>query len=196
MATSVDNILNLVSGEHEHMEEISAGFVYLAALAETKRRGHSALWECLDQWGCLASDFPRSCDDGLARRLHAAITSFIEECPSHPNVGLAFHVVRDLSPGPDSRAYFLSKLKHYYAQGDAHNVFQLCCVLTDLGMDIFRDERGEFMMSRSSCEAETNMGVARRFLERLRAEPDAAPDGGPARPLGNSGVSGGPTSVS
>jgi hypothetical protein len=38
-----------------------------------------------------------------------------------------------------------------------------------------------------------------QLLERLRrmsTEPDAAPNGGPARPLGNSGVSGGPPSVS
>jgi hypothetical protein len=196
MATSLDNVLNLVSVEHEHMEALNATFVYLAALAETKRRGHSTLWECLDHWGCLAPDLPQSCDDELARQLHVAITSFIEKCPGHPNVGSAFRIVRDLSPGPDSKAYFLAKLKYYYAQGDAQNVFQLCCVLTDLGMHIFRDEKGIFMMSRSSCEAETNMGVARRFLERLSVEPDAAPNGGPATELGKSEVSEGPPSVS
>jgi hypothetical protein len=39
-----------------------------------------------------------------------------------------------------------------------------------MGMKIFRDENGKFMQSRSSCEAEINMGVARRFLESLKQQ--------------------------
>jgi len=66
------------------------------------------------------------------------------------------------------KGYLIAKLKFFYAQGNAQNVFQICIVLTDMGMDIFRDEKGVFMTSRSSCESEINLGVARRFLERLK----------------------------
>lgn len=38
--------------------------------------------------------------------------------------------------------------------------------------------------------------VFRFWLQRSNAEPGAAPNGGPAEPLGNSGVGGGPPSVS
>jgi hypothetical protein len=52
-------------------------------------------------------------------------------------------------------------------QGGAHVVFQLCTVLEDLGMDVFRAEDGSFVLSRSYNEAEINLGVARRFLHRI-----------------------------
>ena len=55
-----------------------------------------------------------------------------------------------------------------------HFVYQLCTVIEDLGMDVFRDESGAFIPSRSYNEGEQNLGVARRFLERQNCDPDAA----------------------
>jgi hypothetical protein len=66
------------------------------------------------------------------------------------------------------KGYFITKLRYFYAQGDAYTVYQLCTVLEDLGIEVFRDEKGAFIQSRSYCKAEVNLGVARRFLERLK----------------------------
>lgn len=93
---------------------------------------------------------------------------FIEKCPGHPNVGSSFRTLLHLKVCDDLKSYLIEKLKFYYAQRNAGNVFQICVVLTDLGEDIFRDEKGVFMMSRSSCESEINLGVARRYLDRLK----------------------------
>jgi hypothetical protein len=197
MATPFDNIISSVAAEHQHMDAMNMCFVYFGALAETRRRGHrSDLFEALDGFKCLGADLPQDCDDATALRLRELITAFIEKCPGHPNTGYAFHTLLDLSVGDELRTYFISKLKYYYAQGDAQTVFQLCSILGDLGMDVFRDEKGAFIASRSSCEAETNMGVARRFLARLNAELGTAPNGGPARRFAKSEPSEGPPSVS
>jgi hypothetical protein len=167
MPTSLDNLIQFVSAERQHVADVNMCFVYFAALAETRRRGHrSNLFEALDHFKCLEPGLPRDCDDEMALNLREVITQFIENCPGHPNIGGAFHILRDLSTGNELQSYFISKLKFHHAQGDAWAVHSLCTVLTDLGMDVFRDENGAFMQSRSSCEAETNMGVARRFLER------------------------------
>ena len=151
------------------MAVINECFVYFAALAETRQRG--VLSNLFD---FIAPELPRDCDDKTAVRLHKVITEFIEKCPSHPNVGSAFRILLNLSVSGDLKSYLISKLEFFYAQGNAHAVYQLCTVIEDAGMDVFRDERGAFIPSRSSNEAEKNLGVARRFLERQNAEPDGA----------------------
>jgi hypothetical protein len=50
-------------------------------------------------------------------------------------------------------------------------------------MDVFRDETGGFIPSRSYNEAEKNLAVARRFLERQNGEPDGAANG--SQPFGS-----------
>lgn len=164
MTTPLDNIVNAISAEEQHMAEINDCIIYFAALAETRRRGVPS-----DLFDCLPSDLPKHCDDATAIRLHHVITEFVEKCPNHPNVGSAFRILLNLSVSGDLKSYLISKLKLYCAQGDAHTVFQLCTVIEDLGMDVFRDEKGAFIPSRSYNEAEKNLGVARRFLERQKA---------------------------
>jgi hypothetical protein len=160
MPTQFDDIIGAVSSEDQHMTAINTCFIYFAELAETRRRGAvSNLFEC------LPADLPKDCDDARAARLHKVITEFIEKCPSHPNVISAFRTLLLLSV-MDLTGYFVDKLRFYHSQGNAYAVFQLCTVLEDLGLDVFRDEKGERMASRSSCEAEMNLGVARRFLKR------------------------------
>jgi len=150
------------------MATINDCFVYFAALAETRQRGAlSNLFEC------LPSDLPKDCDEDTAVRLDNVITDFIEKCSNHPNVGSAFRILLNLSVDDDLKSYLISKLKFYFAQGDAHTVFQLCTVIEDLGLDVFRDENGAFMPSRSTNEAEKDLGVAGRFLERQNAKPSA-----------------------
>lgn len=171
METPLGNVIKSVSVEHQHQDAINLCFVYFAALAETKRRGHrSDLFDVLNHFECLAPDLPQDCDDGTATRLRTSISEFIDKCPSHPNIPAAFRILHNLSTGDELKNYFISKLRFFYGQGNAQAVFQLCSELEDMGMRVFRDERGGFIQSRSSCEAETNMGVARRFIERLNAE--------------------------
>jgi len=163
--TPLDDIISLVSAEEDHSTTINTCFIYFAALAETRHRGAVS-----NLFGCLPADLPKDCDDETARRLHNIITDFVEKCPSHPNVGAAFRTLLLLNVGEDLKGYLISKLRFFYAQGNAHNVYQLSTVLEDMGMDVFRDEKGARMPSRSSCEAEVNLGVARRFLDRLKAQ--------------------------
>src|SRR4051794_26740843 len=162
MATPIDDIISLVSDEEQHSAAINECFIYFAALAETRHRGAIS-----DLFEALPAGLPTDCDDETALRIHNVITDFIEKCPSHPSVGSCFRTLLHLNACEDLKGYLIAKLKFFYAQGDAHNVFQICIVLSDMGMDIFRDENGVFMMSRSACEVEINLGVARRFLERL-----------------------------
>ncbi len=174
MSTPLEQAIALVSAEDRHMSALNDCFIYFAALAETRhRRAVSDLFEC------LPAGYPTRCDDSTALQIHEAIIQFIEKNPHHPNVGSAFRNLLHLNASKNLRSYFLDKLRFLYAQGHAHAVFQLCIVLEDMGMDVFRDEAGHFIQSRSSCEAETNMGVARRFLERQNAEPGAAPNAAP-----------------
>jgi hypothetical protein len=165
MRTPLDGIVDLVAAEESHSRAINNCFIYFAALAETKHRG------CVsDLFECLPPHLPTECNDVTALRVHRTIIEFIEKCSSHPNVGSCFRTLLHLNASDNLQDYLIDKLKFYYAQGNAHNVFQICIVLTDMGMDIFRDENGKFMLSRSSCAAEINMGVARRFLERLNQQ--------------------------
>jgi hypothetical protein len=164
MSTPLEKMMQLVSAERQHMAAFNVCFTYFAALAEIRRRGYSDLFQF------LPADLPQDCDDNTAARLDSFITDFIEKCPNHAYVGSAFHTLLILSARDDLKNYFISKLKFYYAQGDAFTVYQLCQVIEDCGVVVFRDEKGAFIGSRSSCEAERNMGVARRFLERLDGE--------------------------
>jgi hypothetical protein len=158
----VDDMIAAISAEDEHLRAINQCFVYFAALAETRwRRQKSDLFEV------LPPGLATQCDDETASRLHDHIVDFVERCPSHPNVCSAFLVLLKLNARPNLDAYLISKLRHYCMQGDAHVVFQLCTVLEDLGMDVFRAEDGSFVLSRSYNEAEINLGVARRFLHRI-----------------------------
>jgi hypothetical protein len=178
MSASLDDTIALVSGEEAHMAAVNNCFIYFAALAETRRRGAVS-----DLFECLPSDLPKDCDDDTALRLHSIITEFIERCPSHPNVAPAFRILLDLQVSHDLKNYLVGRLKFYCAQGDAHVVYQLCTVIEDLGLDVFRDETGAFIPSRSYNEAEKNLGVARRFLERQKGEPGGAANGSqPIRP--------------
>lgn len=163
MPTPLEDIIRLVSDEEQHLGCINECFIYFAALAETRHRGFTS-----DLFEVLPPGLPTDCDDEKAQLLHKVITDFIEKCPSHPNVGASFRTLIYLNAGKNSKDYCIAKLRLYYAQGDAHTVFQICAVLSDLGMEVFRDENGVFMQSRSSSAAEINMGVARRFLERLK----------------------------
>jgi hypothetical protein len=174
MSTPLEQNIALVSAEDSHMSAVNDCFIYFAALAETRHRGAVS-----DLFQCLPSGLPTHCDDSTALRIHEAITQFIEKNPHHPNVGSAFRTLLHLHASQNLRSYLFDKLRFLYAQGHAHAVFQLCIVLEDMGMDVFRDERGAFIQSRSSCEAERNMGVARRFLERQNAEPGAASNAAP-----------------
>ncbi len=168
MSTPLEDAINLVSAEEKRLSAVNDCFVYFAALAETRRRGVvSQLFQC------LRSDLPTHCDGDAALRIHNVITEFIEKCPAHPNVGSAFRILLHLDASDDLKSYLLAKLKFFYAQGDAHTVYQLCTVIEDLGMAVFRDESGAFIPSRGSNEAEKNLGVARRFLERQNSNPDA-----------------------
>jgi hypothetical protein len=163
VTTPLEDIIKLVSSEEQHSAAINECFIYFAALAETRyRRAVSDLFEV------LPPGLPTDCNNEIALRLHQVITDFVEKCPSHPNVASSFRILFHLKAEDDLKDYLLSKLKFYYAQGDAQNVYQICIVLEDLGLEIFRDEKGAFMQSRSFCDAETNLGVARRFLERLK----------------------------
>jgi hypothetical protein len=163
MSSPIDDAIKLLEAEEQHSAAVNECFIYFAALAETRHRGAVS-----DLFEILPSGLPTDCDEEKALLLHKVITDFIEKCPSHHNVASSFRTLLHLKASKDFKEYLISKLKSYYAQGNAQNVFQICIVLTDLGMDIFRDERGAFMQSRSSCEAEINLGVARRFLERLK----------------------------
>jgi hypothetical protein len=166
MTNPLDDTINLVASEEEHLRAINSCFIYFAALAETKHRGAvSDLFEC-----CVPPNYPTNCDGETVLRIHNVIVDFIEKCPSHPVVGSCFLTLLQLKASDNLKDYFIEKLKFFYAQGNAYNVFQICIVLTDMGMEIFRDENGKFMQSRSSCEAEVNMSVARRFLERLKRQ--------------------------
>jgi hypothetical protein len=165
METPLDNSIKLLLDEQKHLAALNECFIYFAALAETRHRGYPS-----DLFECLGTDLPRVCDSETAARIHSAITQFIEECPNHPNVGSAFRILFNLGVENDLKEYFVSKLKFYYGQGDAQTVYQLCVVMEDLGLDVFRDERGAFIQSRGSPEGEKNLGVARRFLERHEAE--------------------------
>jgi hypothetical protein len=161
MSTPIEDSITLVSAEEQPLAAVNDCFLYFAALAETRHRGAVS-----DLFQCLASDLPTDCDDATALRLHNVIAEFIERCPGHPSVGSAFRILLHLHVSDDLKSYLLAKLKFYYAQGDAHTVYQLCTVIEDLGMNVFRDEAGAFIGSRSWNEAEKNLGVARRFLER------------------------------
>jgi hypothetical protein len=161
MPTPLDDIIKLVSDEEQHFACINECFIYFAALAETRHWGFTS-----ELFKVLPPGLPTDCDDEKARLIHKAITDFIEKCPSHPNVGSCFRTLLLLNASEHLEDYCIAKLRLYYGQGDAHVVFQICTVLTDLGVDIFRDENGVLMQSRSSSAAEVNMGVARRFLSR------------------------------
>jgi hypothetical protein len=163
MSTALDDIIRLVSNEKQHLAVINDCFIYFAALAETRYRGTvSELFEFLPPG--LQTD----CNDETALHIHNVIVDFIEHCPSHPNVGASFRTLLHLKNGGELKGYLIEKLKFYYAQRNAGNVFQICIVLEDLGEDIFRDENGVFIMSRSSCDYEINLGVAGRYLGRLK----------------------------
>jgi hypothetical protein len=154
------------------MAAVNDCFLYFAALAETRHRGAVS-----DVFQCLAPELSTDCDDETALRIRNVITEFIERCPSHPNVCSAFRILLHLDASDGLKSYLLAKLKFFYAQGDAQTVYQLCTVIEDLGMDVFRDETRAFIPSRSYNEAEKNLGVARRFLERQNGEPDGAANG-------------------
>ena len=174
MSTPLDEIIVLVSAEESHMRVVNDCFIYFAALAETRCRGTVS-----DLFQFLATDLPKDCDNDTALSIHAVITEFIERCPDHPNVGSAFRILLNLRARVDLDSYLLGKLKYYCAQGNAHTVFQLCTVIEDLGFDVFRDEAGAFIPSRYLHEAEKNLGVARRFLERQNGEPSGAAKAAP-----------------
>src|ERR1700743_775500 len=145
MPSPLDDIITLVSNEQQHSARINECFLYFAALAESRRRGFvSDLFEVLPQ------GLPTDCDNEKARLIHKVITDFIEKCPSHPNVGSCFPTLLHLHAREILKDYCITKLKLYYVQGNAQNVFQICTVLTDLGVEIFRDENGALMQSRSS----------------------------------------------
>jgi len=160
------------------MRAVNECFIYFAALAESRRRGAVS-----DLFQCLPLGWPSKCDDTAARRIHSAIMDFIEKCPSHPNVGSAFRILLDLRPSDSLHRYLLDKLKYYLAQGDAPNVYQLCIVIEDAGFDVFRDEAGFAIGSRSYNEGEKNLGIARRFLERQKVGPGGSTEHGGAASL-------------
>jgi outer membrane lipopolysaccharide assembly protein LptE/RlpB len=57
--------------------------------------------------------------------------------------------------------------------------------------------KGQMKLSEKKLKlAEKTLKLTKRLLELEAAEPCAPPNGGPAEPLGNSGVVGGPPSVS
>ncbi len=102
------------------MAAVNDCFIYFAALAETRHRGAVP-----DLFECLPSDLPTDCDNDAALRIHNVVTEFIEKCPGHPNVGPAFRILLHLHASDDLKSYLLAKLKFFYAQGDAHTVYQL-----------------------------------------------------------------------
>jgi len=164
MTTHLDNVISIVAAEEQHMADVNDCFIYFAALAETRHRGAPS-----DLFDCLPANIPKECDDDTAMKIHQVITEFIEKCSNHPNVGSAFRILLNLSVSSDLKSYLISKLRFYCNQGDAHTVYQLCIVIEDLGMDVFRDEQGAFIPSRGYNQAEQNLGVAKRFLERQNA---------------------------
>jgi hypothetical protein len=123
METPLENSIKLHLEEQKHMAALNECFVYFAALAETRHRGYPS-----DLFECLGTNLPRDCDSETAARIHSVITQFIEECPNHPNAGSAFRILLNLGLGNDLKQYFVSKLKFYYAQGNAWAVYQLCIV--------------------------------------------------------------------
>ena len=165
MSTSFEKMIELLSAEEGHAAAINDCIVYFAALAETKRRGYPS-----DLFQACAAELPQDCDDTKATRIREALLDFVEKCPEHPLLPGAFRILRNFSVGDELKSFFVAQLRFHHGQGHAAAVFQLCIELEDLGLRVFRDEKGAFLQSRSSCEAETNMGVARRFLERQNAE--------------------------
>lgn len=163
MSTPLDDSIAFVSAEETHMRAVNECFLYFAALAETRQRGVES-----DLFIGLPPDLPKGCGDDTALRLHAVITDFIDNCPNHPNVCSAFRILLNLGASGDLERYLLGKLKLYCARGDAQTVYQLCIVIEDLGIEVFRDETGAFISSRGWDEAEVNLGVARRLLQRKR----------------------------
>ena len=134
---TLDDTIKLVIAEEQHSVAINVCFIYFAALAESRHRGAVS-----DLFQYLPAGLLTKCDDDMAMRIHNLITDFIEKCPSHSNVASAFRILLHLNICDTLKDYLIEKLKLYYGQGNAHNVFQICIVLTDMGMEIFRDENG------------------------------------------------------
>ena len=103
--------------------------------------------------------------------------------------------------GHDLREANGSKPGHIdYAEGERPNRFYLCCDITisagyhaTSACDVAPEDEEEWRKQWAKAEQWEKEWLR---LKAAGAEPGASPNGGPTEPLGNSGVIGGPPSVS
>lgn len=163
MKTPLESTIACVSHEQERLSEVANCFIYLAALAERRRKGTSWLFDI------LSDELPRECGDEDATLIHGAVIDFMEKCPDHPNVRSCIRILTDLRASDDVGPYLIGKLRQYVEQGDALTAFQICVCIEDMGYAVFTDENGAVVQSRSYNEAEKNLEYARRFLKQQMA---------------------------
>jgi hypothetical protein len=70
-----------------------------------------------------------------------------------------------LTGDPNLKELFVSTLRLNFEWRISSNVFHLLLALESLGEKVFYTEDGKFIGSRSSCDAEANFPVAKRYLE-------------------------------
>ena len=159
----IDDCAGLLADEPIHQDEVAATILYLSALAETYAKGNPS---SIFQFNF--KDLPQECDEECARRIHESVIGFIDQCPWHFHAPSCFTILWHLSV-IDLETYYVDKLELYLRMGNADGVWSVCQAI-DLGTDleVFLDEHGNWMSSRSSSEFEINFGVARRFLERYQ----------------------------
>jgi hypothetical protein len=163
MAKGLEDAIALVSAEQEHACAFRDSMLYLLALAETRRDGAAS-----NLFVALPPDLAVECDDAAAQRIQDVVTAFIEGCPTHADLSTAFRVLETLRLSDGLERYFLDKLERHCAWGDAHLVYQLCILLENLGVEVFRDANGLRVCSVGVSEPGVSLGYARRLLARKR----------------------------
>ena len=128
-------------------------------------------------------------DDGQDFRYLQGLGNDVWDCAAaHVSAGLLQEVVARLADAPAGRYFTIAMVCPY------------------CGSRRFRDWGGEQLSSRDIPSATfrafaalgpaEKKGLLERLAHDLNAEPAASPNGGPAKWFGNSGVGGGPPSVS
>jgi len=158
----MNKILTKIGAEKANMDDINDCFIYLRAISESAQRGQqSELFGVVPQFPVVTPS------QDMLYLIGDCMRRFVEECSTHPNVSVALVILSEIY-GVKLKGYFQENLNLYYHQGDVRVCYELCCIREDLGERIWIDACGNFILSRSCNDAETNLQVAKRYIETTK----------------------------
>lgn len=172
MLPPLDSLLGRIANEEAHLAETNEAFIYFSAVSESfRRKQRSSLFDHVPHLPAIEPSAE------VLGSIRECLLNFVEQAHGHPNIGVAYTILGEIH-GKSPVDYFRTKLHFHYGQAQAGVCYQLCLVLEDLGEDVWRDENGAFIGSRSYNDMLVNLGVAQRYLARYAKAQGTPPRAG------------------